>query len=104
MRVRVALHLILTNPAMGYSACFLSAMGAVARAEKLKVPEDTEVHGDVSIGSPEGGQGFALAVELHVRSKTSDKEQLKRIVDLAEKKCPYSNAVRGNVPVSVNVD
>lgn len=80
---------------MGYSACFLSALNSIARNQKYKLPEDTEVHADVSIGVPEGSTGFALAVELVVKGSFpgSDKETVEKLVHEAHQMCPYSRAV-----------
>ncbi|WFC95205.1 hypothetical protein MBRA1_001852 [Malassezia brasiliensis] len=84
--------------AMGYSACFLSALNSIARGQKYKLPEDVEVHADVSIGVPEGSKGFSLAVELIVKGSfpDSDKETVEKLVHEAHQ-------IRNNIPVSVSV-
>ena len=86
---------ISTDPALGYSACFLSAVNAVARAQKVNLPKDIEVHADVSIGTPEGRQGFGLAVELLVKAsyEAAQREELEGVIKAAHEMCPYSNAV-----------
>lgn len=89
-----------TNPeqlfAVGYAACFESALGVIGRRERAEV-------GDVSIDSrvsllPTEERGFNLAVELDVSlPQVEDPEQATRIVAAAHKVCPYSVATRGNI-------
>jgi lipoyl-dependent peroxiredoxin len=96
-----------TNPeqlfAVGYAACFESALGAVARREKLDV-------GDVAIDSkvnllPTEERGFKLAVELDVTlPHVEDADQAARLVAGAHQVCPYSNATRGNIEVKLTVN
>ncbi len=91
------------NPEMlfaaGYAACFQSALGFVAAG--TKVPLGTQrVDATVGIGPREEG-GFALAVKLEVFLPDLAREQARALVDQAHQVCPYSNAVRGNVPVEL---
>ncbi len=96
-----------TNPeqlfAVGFAACFESALSAVARREKLDV-------GDVAIDSkvsllPTEERGFKLAVELDVSlPHVADVEQASRLVAGAHKVCPYSNATRGNIEVKLTAN
>jgi osmotically inducible protein OsmC len=96
-----------TNPeqlfAVGYAACFEGALGVVGRREHQEV-------GDVSIDSkvsmfPTAERGFGLAVELHVSlPQVTDQELAKRIVAAAHEVCPYSNATRGNIDVTLTVN
>jgi Ohr subfamily peroxiredoxin len=96
-----------TNPeqlfAVGFAACFESALGVVARREHLEA-------GDVSIDSrvsllPTEERGFALAVELDVTlPQIQDPEQAARIVAAAHQVCPYSNATRGNIEVTLTAN
>lgn len=96
-----------TNPeqlfAVGYAACFESALGVVGRRERVDV-------GDVSIDSrvsllPAEDRGFKLAVELDVTlPQVQDPEQATRIVAAAHQVCPYSNATRGNIDVVLTVN
>jgi osmotically inducible protein OsmC len=96
-----------TNPeelfAVGFAACFESALGAVARREKLDV-------GDVEIDSkvmllPTEDRGFKLAVELDVALPSiEDHDQAARFVDAAHRVCPYSNATRGNIDVKLTAN
>lgn len=98
-----------TNPeqlfAAGYSACFLGALKAVARGEKIKVPEETTIDASVSFGenANEGAKGFNIAVELKVTIPGFSKEDAEALVHKAHEVCPYSNATRGNVDVKLTV-
>ena len=96
-----------TNPeqlfAIGYAACFESAIGVIGRREKVEV-------GDVSIESrvsliPTEERGFRLAVELDVSlPQVQDSQQAARIVAAADQVCPYSNAIRGNIDVHLTAN
>jgi Ohr subfamily peroxiredoxin len=88
---------------VGYAACFESALGVVGRREHAEV-------GDVSINSrvslhPTEERGFALAVALDVTlPQVQDPEQAARIVAAAHQVCPYSNATRGNIEVTLTAN
>jgi osmotically inducible protein OsmC len=96
-----------TNPeqlfAVGYAACFEGALGVVGRRAKAEV-------GDVSIDSkvsllPTGDGGFKLAVELDVSlPQVTDPAAAKEIVAGAHAVCPYSNATRGNIDVTLTAN
>jgi lipoyl-dependent peroxiredoxin len=94
-----------TNPeqlfAAGYAACFHSAMKVVAGRDKLDVT-GSEVSASVGIGMTSAG-GFGLAVELDVSVPTLDKAAAEVLVAKAHEVCPYSNATRGNVEVTLTV-
>ena len=94
-----------TNPeqlfAAGYSACFIGAMKAVAGKQKIKLPDDTAIDASVAIGPIT--QGFGIQVWLKVKVPGMEKAQVQQIVDAAHQVCPYSNATRGNVEVSLEV-
>jgi Ohr subfamily peroxiredoxin len=87
--------------AAGYAACFHSAVQGVARAMKIDVSDST-VGGRVEIGS-NGEGGFQLAVALDVVLPGVPEDVAKQIVDQAHLVCPYSNATRGNIEVSLSV-
>jgi Ohr subfamily peroxiredoxin len=87
--------------AAGYAACFHSALQLVARQRKVQV-EGSSVGARVSIGPTEAG-GFALAVELEVVIPELDHETAQSLADAAHQVCPYSDATRGNIPVTVSV-
>lgn len=94
-----------TNPeqlfAAGYAACFENALIYIARAKKLN-PGKTAVDAKVSIG-PNAGGGFALAVELDIHLPDLERGIAGEIVEEAHKICPYSNATRGNIEVSLKL-
>jgi len=87
--------------AAGYSACFHSALQAVARAQKVSI-SDSSVAGRVQIG-PNGQGGYQLAVRLEVVLPGLEQAQAQALADAAHQVCPYSNATRGNIEVTVVV-
>lgn len=92
-----------TNPeqlfAAGYSACFIGAMKFVAGRDKLAMPDDASIEGVVGIGQIPGG--FGIEVELRISLPGMDDVQAKQLIDEAHKVCPYSNATRGNIDVTL---
>jgi osmotically inducible protein OsmC len=92
-----------TNPeqlfAAGYSACFDSALNHVIKNEKATTGV-TAVRAHVGIGSNNAG-GFALIVNLEANVPDVDQETANALVEKAHQVCPYSNATRGNVEVSL---
>ncbi|GGL06612.1 Ohr subfamily peroxiredoxin [Curtobacterium luteum] len=94
-----------TNPeqlfAAGYAACFHSALQGVARAQKVKIA-DSSVGGRVQIG-PNGNGGYQLAVLLEVVLPGLEHDQAQALADAAHQVCPYSNATRGNIDVTITV-
>jgi Ohr subfamily peroxiredoxin len=94
-----------TNPeqlfAAGYSACFHSALRLVARRAKADVT-GSEVTARVGIG-PDGSGGYGLAVELLVDLPGVEPELARTLVEQAHQVCPYSNATRGNIEVTLTV-
>ncbi|BBY49175.1 putative organic hydroperoxide resistance protein/OsmC-like protein [Mycolicibacterium arabiense] len=94
-----------TNPeqlfAVGYAACFHSALRLVARQEKADV-SDSAVGARVSLGQIDGG-GFGLAVELEITLPNLDHDAAQALAEKAHQVCPYSNATRGNIEVTLTV-
>ncbi|AHD22799.1 Organic hydroperoxide resistance protein ohrA [Rhodococcus pyridinivorans SB3094] len=94
-----------TNPeqlfAAGYAACFHSALQMIARQEKADV-SDSAVGARVGIGPTDGG-GFGLAVTLEVTLPNLPREQALELTEKAHQVCPYSNATRGNIDVTLEV-
>jgi len=92
-----------TNPeqlfAAGYSACFLGALKYVAGKQKVALPAATKVTGKVGIGQIP--TGFGIEAELTIAAPGIDREVLQRLVDQAHIVCPYSNATRGNIDVTL---
>lgn len=86
--------------ASGYAACFHSALQMVARMQKKNI-EGSSVGAKVSIGKQ--GEGFGLTVELEVVIPELPQDEAQALADAAHQVCPYSNATRGNIPVTVTV-
>ncbi len=87
--------------ALGYAACFHSALKLVASKVKADT-SDSAVGARVSIGSNAAG-GFELAVALEVSLPNVPVEQARELAEAAHQVCPYSNATRGNIEVTVEV-
>lgn len=94
-----------TNPeqlfAAGYSACFLGALKFVAAKEKVSLPADTQIEGAVGIGPIP--TGFAIEVELRISLPGLERATAESLVQKAHVVCPYSNATRGNIDVTLTV-
>ncbi|GKW14168.1 organic hydroperoxide resistance protein [Pectobacterium actinidiae] len=94
-----------TNPeqlfAAGYSACFLGAMKFVGARDKIAVPADTTVNGSVGIGAIP--TGFGIEVELKISLPGLDRAVAEDLVQKAHIVCPYSNATRGNIDVTLTI-
>lgn len=92
-----------TNPeqlfAAAYSSCFLSAMKLVARLEKITLPEASNVTGSVGVLSTDAG--FKLTVELAISMPGLEKDMGDKVIAGAHERCPFSNAVKRNVEVSL---
>ena len=85
--------------AAGYAACFHGALKLVAGAQEVRFT-DSSVTAEVGIG-PNGSGGFALEVALHVELGGVDQATADALVQAAHQVCPYSNATRGNIPVTL---
>jgi osmotically inducible protein OsmC len=95
-----------TNPeqlfAIGYAACFESALGAVARRSHQEAGEVT-IDSAVSL-LPTGDGGFRLAVTLDVSlPSVADRPTAVELIRGAHQVCPYSNATRGNIDVELRL-
>ncbi len=96
-----------TNPeqlfAVGYASCFESALGVVARRQKVEA-DDVSVASRVDL-LPNGSGGFDLAVTLDVTLPSiADAAQAVEVVRAAHEVCPYSNATRGNIDVTLTAN
>jgi Ohr subfamily peroxiredoxin len=96
-----------TNPeqlfAVGYASCFESALGAVARRQKVEVG-DVSIDSRISLFTTEE-RGFNIAAELDVTLPgIEDAEQAVQLVAAAHEVCPYSNATRGNIEVTLTAN
>jgi Ohr subfamily peroxiredoxin len=90
-----------TNPeelfAVGFAACFESALSTVARRQKIEA-DDAVIDSKVSLVPNRETRGFDIAVELHVSLPSiDDAEAAAKAVRAAHKVCPYSNATRDNI-------
>jgi Ohr subfamily peroxiredoxin len=96
-----------TNPeqlfAVGYSACYLGAIRFVGRNEKVPIGDDAKVTAHVGVGPREDGGGFGLAVTLDVNLPGIPKAKAEEIAGKAHVVCPYSHAIKGNIPVTTNI-
>ena len=90
--------------AAGYSACFISALKAVAAKQKIRLGSEVSIKAEVGIGPMVGKPGaFGLAVAMAVSLPGMDREQAQKLVADAHEVCPYSNATRGNIDVDLTV-
>ncbi len=97
-----------TNPeqlfAAGYSACFIGAMKAVSARQKITLPAEVSITSDVAIGPMVGKAGaFGIAVDMKISVPGMDRAALEALVATAHEVCPYSNATRGNIDVTLTV-
>lgn len=94
-----------TNPeqlfAAGYSACFLGAMKFVAGQQKIVLPADTRIEGSVGIGPIPAGFGIEVALTISVPGM--ERSAAEALVAKAHEVCPYSNATRGNIDVTLTI-
>jgi Ohr subfamily peroxiredoxin len=94
-----------TNPeqlfAAGYSACFLGALKFVAGQDKVALPADASITGTVGIGQIPAG--FGIEAELKISLPGLDRAVAQTLVDKAHQVCPYSNATRGNIDVTLTL-
>ncbi|HEX3239645.1 MAG TPA: organic hydroperoxide resistance protein [Solirubrobacterales bacterium] len=95
-----------TNPeqlfAVGYAACFEGALGAVARRNKAEVG-DVGIDSKVALITGED-RSFGIAVELHVTLPSVEGDEAVELVREAHGVCPYSNATRGNIEVTLTAN
>jgi Ohr subfamily peroxiredoxin len=94
-----------TNPeqlfAVGWSACFLSAIKHVGAQMKVRIPPELAVDPEVDLFM--GEDGFSLKARLNVSLPGLDRQVAQSIVDAAHQTCPYSKATRGNIEVAINL-
>ena len=92
-----------TNPeqlfAAGYAACFHNGMRLIAGQQRLKLGEST-VRSQVALVSLDNG-GFSLEVALTAHLPGLDQATADQLVQTTHQVCPYSNATRGNIPVTL---
>ena len=95
-----------TNPeqlfAVGYAACFEGALATVARRKKLEAG-DVAIDSKVMLVAGEE-RSFTVAVELAVTLPSVAGEDAVELVRSAHKVCPYSNATRGNIEMTLSAN
>ncbi len=87
--------------AAGYSACFIGAMKFVAGLQKVAMPADASINATVGIGKIPAG--FGIEVQMVVNLPGMDRAVAQALVNKAHEVCPYSNATRGNIEVSITL-
>ena len=94
-----------TNPeqlfAIGYAACFIGAIRAVAGKMKVTVPQDVAIDSEVDLGPTP--LGYGISVRLNVSLPGLERAQAQQVVDAAHQLCPYSNATRNNIDVKITL-
>jgi osmotically inducible protein OsmC len=94
-----------TNPeqlfAAGYAACFIGAMKAVGGKMKIAVPADVSIDSEVGIGPIPAG--FGIQVKMTIKLPGLERAVAEQLVAAAHQVCPYSNATRGNIDVTLTI-
>lgn len=94
-----------TNPeqlfAAAYAACFLGAVKFVAARQQIALPRQAAVEADVGIGEISSGFGIEVALSISLPGLAS--ADAERLVQQAHIVCPYSNAIRNNVDVKLQI-
>ena len=94
-----------TNPeqlfAAGYSACFIGAIKAVAGKSNTTLPDGLAVDAEVDLGTIPDAYGIAVRMTIHLPGM--DRAEAQKLVDAAHQVCPYSNATRGNIDVTLTL-
>lgn len=87
--------------AAGYSACFIGALKFVAARDKIALPQDVAIDGSVGIGQIPNG--FGIEVELKISLPGMDRAVAQALIEKAHVVCPYSNATRNNIDVTLTL-
>jgi osmotically inducible protein OsmC len=94
-----------TNPeqllAAGWAACFQGAMGLAARDMKVSFPSGTAIDAEVDLLA--GDEGYSLQVRFNVSVPGVPRDVAQALIDSAHQTCPYSKAMRGNVPMELTL-
>lgn len=94
-----------TNPeqlfAVGWSACYLSALKIVAGRMKVRLPPDVAIDPEVDLGMRDGG--YLIQARFNVYLPGIEREVAQQLVEGAHRECPYSKATHGNINVVTNV-
>ena len=87
--------------AAGYSACFIGAMKYVAGLEKIAIPADASINATVGIGQIPAG--FGIEVQMLISLPGVDRAVAQALIEKTHQVCPYSNATRGNIEVTLTL-
>lgn len=94
-----------TNPeqlfGVGYAACFMGAMKAVAPKVGVQVPQDAAVDAEVDLGPT--SLGYGISVRMNIALPGLERAKAEQLAAEAHKVCPYSNATRNNIDVKLNI-
>ncbi|OWQ84478.1 peroxiredoxin [Roseateles aquatilis] len=94
-----------TNPeqlfAVGWSACFIGAMGLAAQALGVTLPADAAVDAQVELGKD--GDAYFLGARLKVSLPGLPRHTAYTLIKRAHETCPYSKATRGNIDVGLEL-
>lgn len=87
--------------ALGYAACFDSAMAVVAKQMKLDAT-GSKTSVEVGIGqTPEGG--YKLDLDIYIDVPGLPEADAQKLVAATHQVCPYSHATRDNIDVRLHV-
>ena len=94
-----------TNPeqlfAVGWSACFLSALRVVGAQRKISIPADVAIDAEVDLCKSDAG--YFLQARLNVSLPGVDRNVAQKLLDATHEVCPYSKATWGNINVAINL-
>lgn len=85
--------------ALGYSACFNSALEA--KMKEAKINAKSEVSAEVTLTTDPADRGVKLSVVLEVAIEGKSLEEIKELAEQAHTYCPYSKAVANNIDVEI---
>jgi osmotically inducible protein OsmC len=88
--------------ALGYSACFLSAMRTASARTKIKRPEGATVTATIGIGARSEG-GFGITAELDIYLPGLPENEARQLAEATHDICPYSNAIKTSVDVAIRL-
>jgi osmotically inducible protein OsmC len=95
-----------TNPeqlfAVGYAACFHSALKSVAAKEHVEVSQSA-VTVRVGIGHDDADGGPGLRVEIVGELPGVPADEARSLMAKAHAVCPYSKATRGNIEADLSL-
>jgi lipoyl-dependent peroxiredoxin len=94
-----------TNPeqlfAVGWSACFTSAIKIAAAKMKVPIPPDLAIDTEVDLCA--GDEGYFLRARLNVTMPGVEHQAAQSILDTAHQICPYSKVTRGNIDATIQL-